>query len=470
MGIEDSIDKSSFFALDVSEDKFVVLLTVHPFKPHGVYLSYKDVLAAISDMNISYGINKHAIKTTLKEVCVAKVTVGNVAVVNGVRPVDGEDGWVEFLFDTEKKGRPDTSEDGHLDFRNIHTVEKVVNGQQLAKLIPPTDGTPGRNVFGEEIACKAGKECSGLPVGNGCKVADSDKNLLIAAMDGNVSYDGSIVTVNEEFTVEGDIDYSVGNVSYSGDVIIKGDIKSGFEVKSDGSITITGSVGDAKITAGGDVDIEGGFVGVGSGRIEAKGDVTIGFARNQMIIGKNIEFVKEAIDCISYAKETIVASSGRLSVVGGLLAAGTLIDIAVLGSKAEVHMEVEAGVDYAAHKGLMNIKRKINTIKTAMVNIKREIVTLETFRDSGDEFTSQHRAALNKFTKQQNEFGVQLADLQSREESVAKNIKVDKSANIVIHEAVFPGVTIKIGDISLDVLDEYKGVTFYLADDVIATK
>ena len=147
-----------------------------------------------------------------------------------------------------------------------------------------------------------------------------------------------------------DVDFSVGNISYKGAVSIKGDVNSGFNRIACGNIEIGGTVNDAKIKSEGDIKIAGGFVGTGEGKVEARGDVTIGFARNQMIIGNNIIFSREAIDCAIYAKETIVAKGGRLSIVGGVLTAGSLIEVDVLGSAIEVPTEVEVGINYAASK------------------------------------------------------------------------------------------------------------------------
>ncbi len=68
--------------------------------------------------------------------------------------------------------------------------------------------------------------------------------------------------VEDELKIDGDVNYSTGNINYISNVVISGNVLSGFNVKSSKNITIKGFVEDgAIITAEGDIEIHNGIIG-----------------------------------------------------------------------------------------------------------------------------------------------------------------------------------------------------------------
>lgn len=445
-----------------------VRLTLQPFAQENVDIDLQYVLQTLKNKNIVFGIKEDIIKAAIGEVRKDNVSVINALAAEGERPINGDDGKIEFLFKTDKKIRPVDKDGEHLDFHNVSAIENVKKDQPLARLVPPTLGSPGKDVFGQKVEPRAGAKRE-LPVWSGTKVSNQDKNLLVSCIDGNVSYDGEVAAVSADYTVEKDVDFSVGNISYSGSVIIKGDVKSGFSINAGGNIEIGGTVGDAAIKSDSNVKIIGGLVGSGEGQIEAKGDVVIGFARNQMIIANNVEFLREAVDCTIYAKGTVTAKGGRLSIIGGIIIAGSLIEVDVLGSRIEAPTEVEVGVDYTVVKGLMKVKREIHSLTTVLENIDHDINTLKKTKESKGILVPKLQDTLDKFLKQKEDLTSKLNDLSSREKIASKRLNVNKDAKVMVHHIIYPGVTIKIGDAVYTVQDELKNVAFYLVGNEIKT-
>ena len=82
-----------------------------------------------------------------------------------------------------------------------------------------------------------------------------------------------LIHVDPVFLVKGDLDYQTGNIDFIGSVVIKGDVKSGFNVKASGDIEIEGVVEDSIVETDSDVLIKLGFIGHGEGKIIAMGSV-----------------------------------------------------------------------------------------------------------------------------------------------------------------------------------------------------
>ena len=61
-------------------------------------------------------------------------------------------------------------------------------------------------------------------------------------IDGHISFDKGAFHIQNLLTIPGDVDISAGNINFAGDVMIKGKVREGFLIKSDGNITIRGNV------------------------------------------------------------------------------------------------------------------------------------------------------------------------------------------------------------------------------------
>ncbi len=473
--ITNNTDKNQFLCLNVSKDKMEARLSVLPFDDNSADITLKDVLQFLKNKNITYGIKEDVIKNILQicrernkpaedEIISAQEETPmpeNTVIAKGVWPIDGEDAKITFLVSDKKTAKNKDDDDEQTDYRDVKEIKTVRKDQPLAKLTPATRGKPGRDIFNIPIDPTPGKECE-LPCGAETRISDMDKNCLIACIDGHADYDGVTISVSPSFNVKEDIDFSVGNVSYNGPVEIEGNVKSGFTINATGNIEIGGTVNDAVVKSNADVTIKGGFVGTGAGLVEAIGNVTIGFARNQMIAGTNVEFNREAVDCAIYAKEAIIAKGGRLSIVGGLLCAGNEIEVDVLGSKIEVPTEAEAGIDYVTSKGCMKIKKELNLTASKIARIDHEITILRELKKVNGSLPSKQQHSFDEFLNKKNELTKKNEELITKEQFFTRRLTINKDARIIVHHTAYAGVTIKIGGESITLQESCFKKTFFL--------
>ena len=68
----------------------------------------------------------------------------------------------------------------------------------------------------------------------GQNVVVTDDGKFKAVCDGQISLNGKVLSVFLHYMVEGDVDYGCGNISFNGNVTIKGSVLPGFEVKAKG--------------------------------------------------------------------------------------------------------------------------------------------------------------------------------------------------------------------------------------------
>ncbi|HHT9108681.1 MAG TPA: DUF342 domain-containing protein [Candidatus Wunengus sp. YC63] len=457
-------DKTKFLLVKVSDDHTKVYLTVKPVAQEDIDINLDDVLKILQSKNVSFGIKEEVIKNTLDKVKQEKFSMENVLIAEGDHAINGEDGRLEFLFDVDKKIKPQEGAHGKVDFHEVSMVENVEKEQPLVKLIDSTPGTPGKSVYGKMVNPVHGKPCV-LPIGENTKVSNKDAKLLLSNIDGIVKYAGGVVSVKSCYAVEKDVDFSTGNITSKGAVVVKGNVRSGFILDAIGDVEVWGTVEDSIIKSKGNVLIKGGFIGSGKGKIEADGDVTIGFARNQTIVANNVKILREAVDCIIYAKNTVKVDGDKISIEGGITTAGAVIEVESLGSKNEVHTDVEAGIDYTARQSQMSTRKEISGLKAVLKTVDKELNTLHAIQKAKGELPPQYTNTFDRLLSRREELVKKLNDLASEE-----IVSVNKDAKVVVHKVVHPGVEITIGESTMTIIEECKKATFYLTGDEIKIK
>ena len=297
--------------------------------------------------------------------------VEDFLLARGTEPVHGEDGWFELIVSTGKE-KSEFAEDqqGRVDFKQVQNFSNVEPGQQIGRNCHPTAGTPGKTITGEVIPAQPGKP-SGVITGGGAKFSE-DGTQAIAEQSGRVVFDNNILSVAEEFVVNGDVDLNIGHISFNGFVDIKGDVLDDFHITATKGINITGAVGACRIQCDGPVTI-GSMAGKGSGKIVCKGTFKARYL-NQAVV--------ECWGDISIEHEvrnSVIKSTGSVQVSNGLITGGETIalegiEAKILGARAGARTVVHAGVYFPETDRLQFLRTRV---KSTAEQIKRINETLQ---------------------------------------------------------------------------------------------
>ena len=273
----------------ISDDSMAVYVDLIQATGNGAKLTEEMILNELQLSGVKAGIKMEAIRDSLERIKTSK-SEKNILVAQGMPAKDGRDAPVQFLFDPE----PVVEEfrvlpDGRVDYRKQANIRMTKKGEILAVVGKAEPGIDGYNVLGKMIKAING-ESNVLCAGQNVVVTDDGK--FKAVCDGQISLNGKVLSVFLHYMVEGDVDYGCGNISFNGNVTIKGSVLPGFEVKAEGDIVVMKNVDRATLKAGRDIKINSGIIGskdtvVTCGRnlsaqylqnaiVEAQGDVTIG--------------------------------------------------------------------------------------------------------------------------------------------------------------------------------------------------
>jgi len=136
-----------------------------------------------------------------------------------------------------------------------------------------------------------------------------------------------------------------------------------------------------------------------------------------------------------------------------------------LGSKNEVHTDVEAGIDYAAHQSQMITRKEISSLKAFLKTVDKELNTLHAIQKAKGELPAQYVNTFDRLLSRREGLTKKLNDLASEEK-----ISVTEDAKVVVNKIVHPGVEITIGESTMTIIEECKKATFYLTGDEIKIK
>jgi uncharacterized protein len=454
--------------LSVSTDKMKAEASLYPPGERGAPLSRAQLSALLSDNKIVYGIKEAEIGALLTDCANGRYPKGPATVAEGKKPVSGENGSVEFLFNRETSLKPKVNPNGSVDYKDVQLVASVKKGQELARLVPPRKGTPGKNVLGQDIPCVDGAPAK-LPMGQNTGPGPADSGVLVATTDGNVKFNGTVVEISEGFIIKGNVDFSTGNINYAKSVVIGGDVASGFKVQCGGDLQVTGTIEDAEVVVGGNVLCKLGFVGQGKGCIDAKGDVNLAFMKNQTVKSRqNVVIAKEALNCSVYARKSISAHGNPLSIAGGKMMARDAITVYSVGNQSGVKTVLEVGADFSLLDEMEKTEGQLAEITENKRKLMHTFAKYEKMAEHKKGPGNIEETMLQKLKIALEKFDQQIKALEERKKIVVTNVYEFKNAHIKIEHAALPGTVFKIGTRLLQVKEEVIGPkTVRLIDEEI---
>lgn len=383
----------------------------------------------------------------------AQACPAEVLIAEGRAPVRGHGGRFELH---EAVARPDAeaSVDEHdaIDYRDFRKIVTVAAGTPIGRLSPPQSGSNGVDVLGNPIEPQQpepGPELDRATVTE----SEEDSELIVSKVAGKIACGNGTISIDEVIDIEGDVCFDTGNIEAAVDVNIRGTVLDEFKVTCERSINIRGAVQAAQVTAKGDINIRGGILGRGRGRVRADGQLQVKFAQEATLIAKDDLFIKkEAMNSNIHTDGRLIATHG--AVIGGKCYARQGAEIGTIGSDADIASTIIIGVHpavlAASDRIIQENKDKAkaisqirNAVQPLMANLKR--LTAE----------QKERATELLFTADEMQAGVD--ESEARRVEMLKASRPPSEPSILISKIVNANSRIRIGHRHLLFRDVLKG-------------
>lgn len=321
----------------VDREGFNATLIVTPAGSMAPPVTRVDVETALALAGVKLGIDHLLINSLPLHIA------GQYLVASGWQPAPGRDGHVQYLIEPVHEFRPEARSDGGVDFHAVATIPDVRNGQLLAALVEPTEGTSGRTVRGDAVPGEPGTPAT-LPLGDNVTVSD-DGCRLYAATNGLLEITGDRMSVRPQYVIDGDVGLETGSVSFSGDVIVRGSVRPGFRVIARGRVVVMGDVEDAEVRGETLVWVRGAAVGERC-LVHSGGDLKVRTAlRARLEARRNVYIEREAHEATILAGHDLVLEKLRNRISGGSAWVGRQVLAGEVGAVGGVDTRIQVGVD-----------------------------------------------------------------------------------------------------------------------------
>ncbi len=323
----------------ISSNKLYAWVIVLPPVNGGAELSQDMLYKAMADQRIMYGVDLRLADHLASD----EAKYFNLYLIAKGKPAfDGTNGNIVDAFPRVLPRVLEVDEFDRVDYTALNLIRNVKEGEEICRLIKPTEGEPGCTVLGQEIPARSGKSVP-LPKGRNTEISE-DGTLLLASISGDVEFTGHSFQVKPVLDIPGNVDFSTGSINFLGDVNIRGDVLSGFTVRAMGTIQVAGVVeAGSTVEAGGDLIVVKGILGDGSTIIRSHRSIFSKYIENSTI------YVRENLqtDCIInsyiYSDGEVLVRSGRGTIIGGRIWAAKKISASAVGARSECRTAVALG-------------------------------------------------------------------------------------------------------------------------------
>jgi uncharacterized protein (DUF342 family) len=435
--------KDGYTEVTVAADKLSALANFYPPSPGGAFLTYPNVASRLDENGIVSGLLHEAIQEAVFKANTTHLPVKNILIAQGNLPVTAiAEHFVirkEFL---ERKPEIDPNA-ARIDWHSISAFSIVQVKEPIARRILKVEGLPGINIYGEEVACPIHQ----MPVFSaGLNVIEHEKGLF-SGKSGRLSIDSKgVVTIEDVLVLKKGVDFSTGNITFPGDIILQGKIADGFKIYSGGSLVASDVVDVTEIVCKKDIIAQSGIEGRSKGAMRIGGNLTAKYIQNcRVAVRGDLHVSGSIVQSKIYSMGTIqMGETGKL--VGSECIVIGSVQALDIGSPRGARTYIRCGTDFTVQQELDIANDQIKQITLALQKAE----------------AMHEEEPLPDIAKA-------ILDMKAKKEEIANKIlvslpKIDRNdrAVIEVHGTIYPGAEIEICHVPYKVLKAQKQVVFRL--------
>lgn len=442
-------------AVNVLSNGSEAYVVVEPPKNGGAEVTVNTIMEALNKNNVTYGLDTDMINSIVND----KRYSSKLPVARWTPPVNGMDGTITYLYEREVKSAPVENEHGFVDYKNLGLIRTLHKGDVIATITMPTDGEPGTDVRGRQLRQIVGKKAK-FTVGTNTSVTEDGLQIVVNA-DGNLNYRNGAFHIDQVVTINGDVDASVGNISFVGDVVVKGEVMEGFKISSNANIIVSGNVNGATLEADGDVIIKKGCI---NSNVMAHGNITANFCEYSDINCDGDVTSSNFVVCNVYCGGTISTKGNSGGLLGGKYTCLNSVAISNIGTKNYIPTQLTVG-----DNALLSEEKEavMKQIEKCSENLEKIILVIDFLKNKKKEkpLPPDKEEILGTSRRQKVLINMEIGNLKKRIEEIDISLANRQYLTVECKGYIYPGVKIIINDAVFKVEAEYVRTKITLGED-----
>lgn len=434
--------QNGYADIRVSPDEMEVHADFFPPAPGCEPIEVEAVFEQLEAEGVIYGMKEKVIRDSVFRCNTERREVRDVVVAAGRPAVHAIPAYYRTV-DRGENTEP-TEEGGRIDHRAISPFTLVKKDDVLAERVEPVEGTMGMTVCGRAVPF--GRSTVGrVEAGDNTYTDDAG---IRASTDGRVVIRAGVLCVNKILTVGGDVDYSTGHIDFPGDVVVAGEVRRGFNVRSVGSLYCAQGIDASNIDVGGALQVARGIIGRGDGNVRVAKDVAAKFIESCYLhAGGNVSVRVGILNSWIFSNEMVATAPGGV-ICGGRVTARDGVVAGQLGNRANLDTEIVCGVDY-------KVQQKLEWLRDKNVEIASQLRKLRSLHGGA----GSHSAAEQKL---ESSLKAALEKINAASQRLVFELDKNDAATVRCTGVVYPGVVVEILHVRYAVVRQLKGVVFRL--------
>lgn len=451
--------------VEISQDRMLGVISFQAPKGGGKAITLEGLRKSVKGAGVVSGINQELLKNLMDN----RKHNHKYLVARGKPPVHGQDGTLEFFFNTDideiTSLKPKENKDGSVDFKNLDLIQTVEKDQILAKITRPIEGVPGETVQGRIIKPNKGK-VKRLPKGKNIYTSE-DGLTLHSSIKGQLIYDLNRVTISETYEVDGDAGVATGDIDFAGNVLIRGNVEPGFTIKAGGSVEIQGFVGESTIIAGKDILLRHGIQGKNTGKLIAAGDIVAKFIQNSIVETKGTLYTEAIMHSQVDAGDSVIVEVNKGLIVGGTVQATNLISAKIIGSPMSTTTTIKICMALTLQHRYNEIEVALTTKREQLNQVEKNIRYVQERLAKGQKIPRARIESVKTMITLQQQLTTEITNLQAEYESLRAMLHDYKEGVIQVSDVMYPGCKIVMGPLVKYVREDIKYAKINIRDEDI---
>jgi uncharacterized protein len=442
------LPEDEYVRITVSPDKMLAIGRFYPPSTGGQVMTKNEILNSLKQVGVKFGIVQENIDLFLKN----KRYCEDIILAKGTKPVEGSDAIITYNFSTDKTLKPKVNEDGSVDFHQLDMISAINKGDILATLVPAVQGKAGTDICGSVLQPRKVVQRI-LKHGRDIHLSE-DGLTMYSDVSGHAVLTDNKVFVSNTYDVLADVDASTGDIVYEGNVTIKGNVITGFQVIAKGDIIVNGVVEGASLIAGGHIILKRGMQGMSKGKMEAGGNIITKFIENAEVKANGYITTEAILHSKVSAKGDITIGGKKGFITGGEIRSGSVITVKTAGSTMGTNTLLEVGMDPGIVEEYRNLEKNINKMKTDLDKLLPIIDTYKKKLSTGEKLPQEKLDYIRMATQSCITLKAEIREAVQKYDQLRVEMNNSNGGAIRVENVAYPGVKIVISNITYFVRTE----------------
>lgn len=451
---EERLPENECMELTVSPDKTKAIVRFYPPSSKGKLMTREDILGELEHHGIRFGVIERNIDIYLK----ARQFCTDFVIAKAKKPIQGRDAVITYHFEVDKKSVPKINEDGSVDFHRVDNMNHIEAGALLATLKPAVKGKPGTDIYGKDIKPRK-VIVKKLQHGNNIHLSESGLKMY-SDVDGHVQLTGEKVFVSNTYEVPADVGTSTGDVSYEGNVHVKGNVITGFKIEAKGDIIVDGVVEGATLIAGGQIVLKRGIQGMNRGVLRSEMDIVTKFIENSEVFAGGDVKTDAIMHSDVSAKGDVISTGKRGLIIGGNIHSEGNISMKEAGSEMGTKTILEIGMDPALLEEYQSLEKQIDSMNEEIEKFSKTIGMYGSKIKKGEKLPEDRLKAYQVAKKSVEILRENIENAKERTDELREEMERHNQGKITISQDAYPGVKVTINNANYFVKKKMSRVKF----------